>query len=157
MGKTLGMGRAAKRKAGPELQGLPVRLAGRMSELGWSDGELGRRTGLSRSVVTRIRNGSACDGLTCETAILIAGAIGVSLDWLLRGAEPTHGSRSVSPAVPAVGLGNVPNIVEPTEDRRIFEAAQRALQTLLIEAAKNARDPVDPSLGAPKSRYKRPT
>lgn len=157
--QTTPMGRAAKRKAGPELQGLPVRLAQRMAELGWSDGELGRQTGMVRSVVTRIRNGDAVDGLTCETAIRIASAMGVTLDWLLRGTEASNGGRGGSVSAPTVGggLGNVPDIVEPTEDRRILEAVQRALKTLGVEPPQDTRHAAHPPARAPQARPKRST
>lgn len=148
-----------KRKAGPELQGLPTRLAERMAELGWSDHEVSRRTTIGRSVITRLRNGKALDGVTCHTAIILARALGVSLDWLLTGTETTKGRRSVPVSAPVVGvrLSDVPNIVEPTEDRRILEAVQRALQTLGVEAPKHARGSADPSLRSPQARSKRST
>ena len=125
---------------------MPLRLKLRMDELGWSDGEVSRRTGVTRSVVTRIRNGGQLDGLTCTTAIALASGLEVSLDWLLMGS----GSASAAPATagrrprPPVVAACDRLIVEPSSEVRIIQALQRALDGALAEARQDAGGSGDP-------------
>ncbi|MEV5646864.1 helix-turn-helix transcriptional regulator [Nocardia sp. NPDC052254] len=52
-------------------------------EKGWSQTELGRRAGVSASAISQMERGRL--GLSLETALEVAGQLGVALDDLLRG------------------------------------------------------------------------
>ena len=66
----------------------PTRLGRRVKRLreraGWSQHELARRSGVSRSTIAGLETGDR-PSLTLENAMKLADALGVSLDLLARG------------------------------------------------------------------------
>lgn len=63
-----------------------VRLAEAMQARGLSGGELARRAGFTSQYVNSLRSGERGARLPLDTARKLARALGVSVDWLTRGA-----------------------------------------------------------------------
>lgn len=62
------------------------RVAQRMHELGWSEGELGRKSGVPQPTVHRILNGVSASPRQANVE-KIAKALGVTTEWLWKGGE----------------------------------------------------------------------
>ena len=64
-----------------------------MDARGWSGGDLGRRAGFSAQYINSLRKKGRGARLPLETAQRLAQALGVALDWLIRGEGPRESSR----------------------------------------------------------------
>ncbi|RYE88918.1 MAG: XRE family transcriptional regulator [Myxococcales bacterium] len=69
------------------------RLSEAMDTRGWSGGDLGRRTGFSAQYINSLRKKGRGARLPLETAQKLAQALGVALDWLVRGEGPREATR----------------------------------------------------------------
>ncbi|MCQ2048799.1 Cro/CI family transcriptional regulator [Stutzerimonas stutzeri] len=94
------------------------RLAAKLEELGWSEGELKRRSGVSQPTVHRIITGESQDPRQSNVE-RIAKALGVTAHWLRYGFEekehPYAQDQNVEPG---------PEIVSPYRAVRIVGTAQ---------------------------------
>lgn len=77
-------GREQGRRGRRRFFGLGERVAARRRELGLTQTELASRTGVEQARVCRIEHGSR-DQVTAETAVVLARALGVDVDWLVTG------------------------------------------------------------------------
>jgi len=65
-----------------------TRLADAMESRGLSGGELARRAGFTAQYMNSLRSGDRGARLPIDTARRIAAALGVSVDWLVKGEGP---------------------------------------------------------------------
>lgn len=84
--------------AEPERPGTRLRRA-RYAK-GWSQQEVGRRSGLSQSLISELENGTK-DDTTGRLWLRLARVLGVDVNWLLTG-EDYHGRRPAGDAVMGV-------------------------------------------------------
>jgi transcriptional regulator with XRE-family HTH domain len=71
-----------------EGEGWQSRLSEAMATRGLSGGELARRTGFTSQYVNSLRQGDRGARLPLDTAKRLAHALGVSVDWLVKGDGP---------------------------------------------------------------------
>lgn len=109
------------------MQGLPKRLGDRIDALGLSVNKLAQLSGVDRAVIIRARDGSHVDGMTCATAIRLARALNVSLDWLLCGAD--GGAMTAATSAPsAIPPTQIVVMVQPGTPQATAEALAQAAQ-----------------------------
>lgn len=73
----------AVKKMNPE-EGIAERLKNAREEKGWSQSELSERSGVDRTVISRIESGAT---LTEKQAVKLAESLEVGVEWLLKGDE----------------------------------------------------------------------
>ena len=98
-----------------ETPGNRVRLA--RQRLGWSQGELSRRTGLRTETISRGETGEV--RMSRKTIEAVAEALGVSIDWILQGR--TMGPPVGNPALAAF-LAEAPGVTD--DERRTLESVE---------------------------------
>lgn len=81
-------GRAAPDKDSAHHGGWQTRLAEAMDARGLSGGELARRAGFTAQYVNSLKNGDRGARLPIDTARKLAAALGVAVDWLVKGEGP---------------------------------------------------------------------
>lgn len=72
--------------------GLSDRIRGRRRGLGWTQDELARRAGISKGFVSDLENGKRRVG--ADLLLDIAEALGVTLDYLMKGGDPEDAAAS---------------------------------------------------------------
>jgi transcriptional regulator with XRE-family HTH domain len=82
-----------------ELMGLPERLRYAMSHPPITGKELSDASGVSASVITRIRNGERIEGVTADTILKLARGLGRDPAWLLMGAEMPFADQQAANAL----------------------------------------------------------
>ncbi len=88
------------------------RLVEAMEARGLSGGELARRTGFSAQYINSLKSKERGARLPLDTARRIAHALGVSVEWLTRGAGPRERLSDVYAIVPSSGDGDGPITLE---------------------------------------------
>lgn len=73
----------AVKKTNPE-EGIADRLKNAREEKGWSQSELSERSGVDRTVISRIESGAT---LTEKPAVKLSDTLEVGVEWLLKGDE----------------------------------------------------------------------
>ncbi len=78
----------SRREPAPEQDDWQSRLAEAMEARGLTGGELARRAGFTAQYVNSLKNGDRGARLPLETARKLAAALGVTVDWLVKGEGP---------------------------------------------------------------------
>lgn len=103
-----------------------ARLSEAMEARGLSGGELARRAGFTSQYVNSMRAGDRGARLPLDTARKIAAALGVSVDWLVRGEGPRERLSDVF----VVGTTGVPGPVRPPAPSDIYPSRAEAIALL---------------------------
>lgn len=83
--------------------GIGERLRWARESAGISQRKLARLAGLKSEMHVRIiEGGDAAKGIESTTAIALATALGVSLDWLLTGGEPQPSADAIREAIASI-------------------------------------------------------
>jgi phage repressor protein C with HTH and peptisase S24 domain len=98
------------------------RLAAKLEEFGWSEGELHRRSGVSQPTIHRIITGESQDPRQSNVE-KIAKALGVTAYWLRHGGPSDAGVRSPEP-VYDINAEPGPKIRSPSRAIKIVGTAQ---------------------------------
>ncbi|MEG4315380.1 LexA family transcriptional regulator [Pseudomonas sp. FIP_A4] len=98
------------------------RLAAKLEELGWSEGELKRRSGVSQPTIHRIITGESQDPRQSNVE-KIARALGVNAHWLRHGGPNATGPKE-GPASYAMDMEPGPEIITPYRPIKIVGTAQ---------------------------------
>ena len=98
------------------------RLAAKLEELGWSEGELKRRSGVSQPTIHRIITGESQDPRQANVE-RIAKALGVTAHWLRHGGHTDFGDKE-HPHAQDQNVEPGPQIVSPYRAVRIVGTAQ---------------------------------
>lgn len=98
------------------------RLAAKLQDLGWSEGELARRSGVSQPTIHRIITGESQDPRQTNVE-KIAKAIAVSAHWLRHGGPDDHTAKH-PPLAYGQNVEPGPEIVSPFRSIKIVGTAQ---------------------------------
>lgn len=130
-------GRGASEKEG-ELH-WQTRLAEAMDARGLSGGELARRAGFTAQYVNSLKNGDRGARLPIDTARKLAAALGVAVDWLVRGEGPRERLSDVyvvgAQGAPASEYRVPASEYRPTAPSDIYPSRGEAIALLASTAA----------------------
>ncbi len=102
------------------------RLAQAMEARGLSGGELARRAGFTSQYVNSLRSGDRGARLPIDTARKLAGALGVSVEWLTRGEGPRERLSDVF----VVGAGGIEQGDRPSAVPDVYPGRAEAVALL---------------------------
>lgn len=133
-------GRAAPEKESAIHEGWQTRLAEAMDARGLSGGELARRAGFTAQYVNSLKNGDRGARLPIDTARKLAAALGVAVDWLVRGEGPRERLSDVYAVPPRDGAPaseyRVPaSEYRPTAPSDLYPSRAEAIALLTSTAA----------------------
>jgi transcriptional regulator with XRE-family HTH domain len=110
----------AKELVGDAIVTFPGRLSTRLEQLGWTQKELSKQSGISESVISR-----SPAGMNLRTAIALARAMQVEVGWLV--ASEGRPPRKVPPASPDfVATKHVPDGKQESQARGAPDIAPRS-------------------------------
>jgi phage repressor protein C with HTH and peptisase S24 domain len=101
---------------------IGTRVAAKMEERDWSEGELARRSGVSQPTIHRIITGESNDPRQTNVE-KIAKALGVTAHWLRHGGPEDHAVKEKASAYEQ-NVGPGPDIVTPFRAIKIVGTAQ---------------------------------
>jgi transcriptional regulator with XRE-family HTH domain len=108
-----------KAEADGESDGWQSRLSEAMGARGLSGGELARRTGFTSQYVNSLRQGDRGARLPLETAKRLAHALGVSVEWLVKGDGPRERLSDVYATFSGPPRSSYPSDVYPSRAEAI--------------------------------------
>jgi DNA-binding Xre family transcriptional regulator len=76
----------------PEILGIPRRITFMRKERGLGLNKLADKAGIASSVLSRLEAGETVANVSAETVFRIAGALDVSVEWLVTGRHPRIGA-----------------------------------------------------------------
>jgi transcriptional regulator with XRE-family HTH domain len=137
----------SRREPAPEPDDWQSRLGQAMEARGLSGGELARRAGFTAQYVNSLRSGDRGARLPIETARRLAAALGVAVDWLVKGEGPRERLSDVY-VVPRPAPTPDPDPY-PTRQQAIILLA-KVVEPAVIEALRSV---VPSSEGDPGREY----
>lgn len=112
------------------MAGVPRRLQEAREAAGWNQSELGKKSGVGQSQISRLEKGERLAGSEAAVYIDLAAALGVRPGWLLTGELP----RYANPVLAIEGGAVAAELVEivRSELRRVAGGAEPTTTQLLL-------------------------